>query len=190
MSRSRPTQGCADCRRTPRLAGRLGIGRRAQEIRRRFCGRTARLPCTYPGAMRLSWRRLPRRHASRAANPVGGFGRVRFLVLVLPRVIPHSGESPAHRQHANSRGWHQSRSAAHGNVKFVSTTFRFLIVVEYRTFSRLRGSIHILTGGRGPRPQQGKGEPMLFCIAALSVMNSCRLIASPKAKDRAFPSPI
>jgi hypothetical protein len=29
---------------------------------------------------------------------------------------------------------------------------------------------------------------MLFCIAALSVMNSRRLIASPKAKDRAFPS--
>ena len=40
----------------------------------------------------------------------------------------------------------------------------FLIAVEYRTFSRLGGSIHILTGGRVPRPQQGKGEPCCFVL--------------------------
>ena len=147
-------------------------------IRRQDFAAEARLPCTYPGAMpAVVARRLPRRQQAGRKARSAGLGRVRFLLLVLPRVIPHSGESPAHRQHANSRGWHQSRSAAHGNVKFVSTTFRFLIVLEYRTFSRLRGSIHILTGGRVPRMNRA-GSCYLGLIAISTAASGPRLLRS------------
>jgi hypothetical protein len=71
-----------------------------------------------------------------------------------------------------------------GNVKFVSTTFRF----SYRRIPNvfaIASSIHF--AGDRVLASTRKDEPMLFC-AALSVMNSRRLVCLPQGQGQGISS--